>query len=402
MLSGGAAAAEPVPDCFGRTPTIVGTPGDDRLRGTDGRDVIHALGGVDDVTGGRGNDLICLGDGGSEPSEILEVARGGSGDDRISGGPGADVGYGGPGADRLSGGPGWDNLSGGRGHDRTSDSAGPNGYFYGGPGRDTLVGSDDRDEFSDDLGNDTILAGGGNDQIVLENGGPGEVDEIDGGEGPDVIWIGDHDAQEPLTIDLEAGVASGAALGTDNLTSIEDVLAWCDPCDITGSEAPNHISGNTGVIRGLGGDDELQGPDVDGGEGNDLLLGGTGDEELRGGPGNDAFIPYEGSNLIAGGEGSDTVRYTDAVEVDLAAGTGSRRGGGSVDTLASIENVWGSGARDRIFGDDGDNVLFGDWPERGFGGNDDYIDGRGGTDVIDGVRGTDTCVNGETVTRCEA
>ncbi|HEV2757631.1 MAG TPA: calcium-binding protein [Actinomycetota bacterium] len=401
MVVGGATAARAVPDCFGRTPTIVGTADDDKLAGTPGPDVIHALGGIDRVDGGRGDDVICLGEGGSEPSEILELARGGSGDDRISGGRGADVILGGPGDDRLEGGVGWDNIRAGWGRDRTTDSGGPNGYFYGGPGRDTMIGSDDRDQFSDDDGNDTIVARDGNDQIVLENGGAGEVDDVDGGAGPDIIWIGDHDAQEHLTIDLQAGVATGEALGTDNLTSIEDVLAWCDPCEVTGSDAANDVSVNTGVVRGLGGNDSLQGEEVDGGDGDDYLSGGFGDDDLRGGPGDDTFVPYEGDNRVDGGDGSDTIRYTQAVEVDLAAGTGTRQDGDDDDTLVSIENAWGSGAGDVIYGNDGDNVLFGDWPETGYGGGNDYIDGRGGTDTIDGVRGADVCVNGEDVKRCE-
>ncbi len=394
-----AATAAAVERCFGRVPTIVGTAGNDRLVGTEGRDVIQALGGVDDVKGGLGDDLICLGDGGSEPSEILEVARGGAGDDRISGGAGADVALGNTGNDRLVGDEGWDNLRGGRGHDVATDSAGPNGYLYGGPGRDRLVGSEQRDEFSDDKGNDTIVALGGDDQIVLENGG---VDRIDAGEGSDIIWIGDFDAQEHLEIDLQEGIAQGEDLGTDHLTSVEDVLAWCDPCDVTGSAAANDLTAGSGVIRGLGGDDTLRGQDLHGGDGDDLLYGGTPDDELRGGPGDDSFVPYEGDNTVDGGDGSDTVRFTDRVEVDLAAGTARRRGGDWADTLLSIENVWGSGAGDRIFGDDGDNVLLGDWPERGLGSGDDYIDGRGGTDALNGRGGQDTCVNGEDVENCEA
>jgi Ca2+-binding RTX toxin-like protein len=44
-------------------PTIVGTPGNDRLVGTPGRDVIHALEGSDVVRALEGRDVICGGDG---------------------------------------------------------------------------------------------------------------------------------------------------------------------------------------------------------------------------------------------------------------------------------------------------------------------------------------------------
>ena len=49
--------------CNGKTPTIVGTPGNDTLRGTSRADVIQGLGGNDTISGGGGNDTICGGEG---------------------------------------------------------------------------------------------------------------------------------------------------------------------------------------------------------------------------------------------------------------------------------------------------------------------------------------------------
>ncbi|WP_432561266.1 ExeM/NucH family extracellular endonuclease [Kineococcus sp. SYSU DK003] len=93
---------EPVtPTCQGLEATIVGTGGDDVLRGTNGADVIVGLGGDDVITGGNGDDVVC----------------GGDGDDRISGGNGNDVLLGGAGEDRLAGDNGSDELYGGAGED---------------------------------------------------------------------------------------------------------------------------------------------------------------------------------------------------------------------------------------------------------------------------------------------
>ncbi|WP_432542169.1 ExeM/NucH family extracellular endonuclease [Kineococcus sp. SYSU DK002] len=94
--------------CGGLTPTIVGTPGDDVLTGTNGRDVIAGLGGDDVVTGGNGDDVLCGGDGD-------DVLRGGNGDDVLLGGAGDDALHGENGSDRLSGGAGDDVLDQGRG-----------------------------------------------------------------------------------------------------------------------------------------------------------------------------------------------------------------------------------------------------------------------------------------------
>lgn len=58
-----APSAQAVATCFGQTPTIVGTEGDDTLNGTAGDDVIVGLGGNDVIRGLEGNDTICAGAG---------------------------------------------------------------------------------------------------------------------------------------------------------------------------------------------------------------------------------------------------------------------------------------------------------------------------------------------------
>ena len=85
------------PTCQGKSATIVGTPGKDKLTGTKKADVIVALGGADKVSGGGGNDVVCAG----------------AGDDTVQGGPGKDTLRGEQGKDRLVGGAGKDRLVGG-------------------------------------------------------------------------------------------------------------------------------------------------------------------------------------------------------------------------------------------------------------------------------------------------
>lgn len=94
--------------CHGQAPTLLGTSGDDVLRGTAADDVIAALGGDDRIFGMAGNDTAC----------------GGSGDDRIGGGAGGDALLGGQDDDRLRGRGGSDVLRGGQGDDRGSGGAG--------------------------------------------------------------------------------------------------------------------------------------------------------------------------------------------------------------------------------------------------------------------------------------
>jgi hypothetical protein len=67
-------AVEP-PTCAGKTATIVGTPGRDRLVGSSSGNVIAGLGGRDVIRGKGGRDILC----------------GGGGRDTLIGGPGRDT-----------------------------------------------------------------------------------------------------------------------------------------------------------------------------------------------------------------------------------------------------------------------------------------------------------------------
>ena len=75
---------------------IVGTPGPDRLNGTDGDDIIIGLGGNDRIGGKKGNDIICGGEG-------RDVSRGQDGNDGIDGGNGNDILFRQDGKDRIVG-----------------------------------------------------------------------------------------------------------------------------------------------------------------------------------------------------------------------------------------------------------------------------------------------------------
>jgi hypothetical protein len=72
--------------CGGRTATIVGTNGDDRIIGTNGNDVIAGLGGDDLILGLRGNDIIC----GNAGNDVIN-AMGGSAHQSLYGGGGKDL-----------------------------------------------------------------------------------------------------------------------------------------------------------------------------------------------------------------------------------------------------------------------------------------------------------------------
>ena len=90
--------------CKGKPATILGTDRNDVRTGSQGQDVIVALGGNDTLSGLADNDVIC----------------GGSGKDTVKGGGGQDTLLGQKGKDKLRGGGGADLCNGGKGKDTAS------------------------------------------------------------------------------------------------------------------------------------------------------------------------------------------------------------------------------------------------------------------------------------------
>ncbi|WP_167737678.1 M10 family metallopeptidase C-terminal domain-containing protein, partial [Sphingomonas parva] len=104
---------------------------------------------------------------------------------------------------------------------------------------------------------------------------------------------------------------------------------------------------------------------LDGGAGNDLLVGTLADDLLNGGSDNDtaSFV-----NAFSGGS-------TTGVTVDLnVQGVAQNTVAAGSDTLSGIENLVGSGLNDTLTGD----------------GNDNVIEGGLGNDVLAGGAGVDT------------
>jgi hypothetical protein len=172
---------------------------------------------------------------------------------------------------------------------------------------------------------------------------------------------------------------------------------------IDGGAGDDTLTGHDATVRGGPGNDRLTGASGEGGDGNDILVGtggadnltgGPGADELQGGAGDDVLngdggpTGYEvGTDLIDGGQGADTVSYESRlspVEVDIAAKVAG--GPGESDVLQSVENATGGAGVDRLVGDDARNVL-----AAGFGcpyetpsNGEDIVLGGGGNDIVRG------------------
>jgi Ca2+-binding RTX toxin-like protein len=162
---------------------------------------------------------------------------------------------------------------------------------------------------------------------------------------------------------------------------------------INGDNRNNTLVGTNraDVMDGKGGDDTVSGRD-----GADDLRGSAGFDRLFGERGNDTLTGGLDDDLMVGGPGTDTASYEQVgtpLVLSLTEGTAFSAAVGT-DTLDEIENVRGTKQGDGIAGDDGPNVI------RGLGGNDSGnftvdgefvsgLEGRLGDDIIYGDDGND-------------
>jgi Ca2+-binding RTX toxin-like protein/uncharacterized protein affecting Mg2+/Co2+ transport len=434
---------------YGGNDTISGGDGDDILEGGDGDDVIRTGNNSywdDRVVGGTGNDTIdfetgqgyytldysnlgspitadmtalTIDKGAAGTDTLVNVANidfngggglgivGSSGDDTFQGasaGYGFVQYYGNGGNDTIIGGSDYERLSynnassgvtvvmnGSRSGTTTNDGFGGTDTFTG---IDEIRGSDHDDVFT---------GGSGNDRFITRRGD----DIVDGGAGYDTVRY-DRSGVDAMTIDLDAGTASGVWRGeafTDTLSNIEEVRGSRDGDDVmSGSAADERFRGRGGddILDGRGGSDRLDGEDgndvliggdgddnlsggndndiLNGGAGHDSLRGDSGDDTISGGDGHDWIMENAGDDVIDGGAGFDTVTYVDNASSAITY-TGGNGGAANIvtgsstgtDTLTNIERVEGTNFNDTFNGGD----------------SDERFDAMGGSDIINGGAGHD-------------
>ncbi len=268
----------------------------------------------------------------------------------ISGTSGPDTLYGSNGVDVISGLGGDDTIVGRQGQD----------VICGGAGVDTVSYAGQYTPVTAYVG-ETDPNSGVSDLIA------GDVENLDGGSGPDVL--------------VGPGVLHGGD-GADILTGDYDGAI------LYGGFGDDRLVGGLGndSLFGDGGDDVLVGD-----EGDDAMSGGSGDDILRGGADVDQLDGGFDADVLVGGSGIDTVTYgTRTIWVNVTIGGGGDDDGsrqdGTVDerdrVRGSVENVVGGAGGDLLIGNEADNDLTG-----GLGA--DEMHGGDGTDRLraqDGIK----------------
>ena len=292
-----------------------GGTGGDRLEGNGGDDMFFlspgdAPGEVDSADGGDGFDTLDF--SGLLQSAIFVDLAIGSADGGGAGGAGRtgilemevvitdDFG------DRLLG-DDLANIFDARGGDDTLDGRAGNDVLTGGGGADRFVftqapGAAHADRVSDFVS--------GTDKIELKMSVPGLGPQGDFAPGDNRFWASAsgtaHDADDRIVYNTSTGElyfdADGNGAGAAQLVAILEGAPALQAPDLHNASA---------IIQGGEGDDSLVGtnnPDsISGAGGNDTLAGGEGSDTLDGGAGDDSLVGGRGFDQLLGGDGSDVL-----------------------------------------------------------------------------------------------
>ncbi|KQT48569.1 hypothetical protein ASG47_09540 [Devosia sp. Leaf420] len=345
--------------------TLNGGGGDDTLSGGGGNDTLNGGTGADLMSGGTGDDTYVvdnIGDGvtelSAEGTDLVQssvtytlgnnvenltltgsaaiTGRGNELNNTIIGNSGANVLNGGDGNDILIGGAGADSLNGGNGTDTASYETSSIGLTI----KTASPSSSTGDAAGDTFSSIEILKGTAfDDEIVFVGDGV----TLHGGDGNDNL--------------IADGIGNTIYGGAGN-----DLMRAKD--------GPDVLNGGNDVLDGGSGNDEMYGLG-----GNDMMIGGTGDDAMMGGMGNDTYVVDSASDLVVenAGEGTDlvqtTVSYTLADNVENMTLLGS----GSI-------NATGNALSNVLLGNAGANTLNG-------AGGADTMSGGGGNDlyVVDNI-----------------
>lgn len=353
-----------------------------------------------------------------------DLLAGGAGADVLDGTAGNDVIRGGGGDDTLTGGLGDDVIYGGAGNDVAVFSGSLSDYQFGREpgGAITVTATGTTGEGVDRLFGVERLYFAGEDLYVDISDpslGLSALDiEVDAGQGSEGL----QNALDALALDgdsltLGSGDYAGAQASVSKSTSISFagatnmVLQAAEDAGsveltISGDGAVDVNGNSSGFMlnaRGFSGNGSYAG-----GDGNDGMFGGSGDERF-------GLSHGGGQNIVDGGEGYDSITLTSAVSgvvVDLSAGPALSADfadewvGGDSTLRAALESYIGQGygieyhasetdphSSALLFGIDGivgsrhDDLLIGS--ESG-----NVFEGAGGNDLIIGKGGVDVAVFG--------
>lgn len=256
------------------------------------------------VFGQGGNDIITL----NEANGALPRANlfGGAGNDVLTGGSGADMLFGQADNDTLLGKGGTD-------------------FLFGGSGNDVLTGGDGDDQVFGESGDDRLIWNPGDDTDLFEGGAGIDTAEVNGGNGAEQFTLTANgtrvrlDRLDPAPFSIDAGTMERFVVnmnGGDDSFSATGNLAALVQITVDGGTGNDRILGSNGADLLIGGDgDDF----IDGQQGNDTVFLGAGHDLFQ-------WDPGDGSDTVEGQGGEDRMLFNGsaASEIFTVSANGSR------------------------------------------------------------------------------
>lgn len=239
---------------------------------------VFGLGGSDTITLNEANGAL--------PRSIL---FGGEGNDVVTGGSSTDMIFGQGGNDTLLGKGGAD-------------------LMFGGLGNDVLTGGDADDQVFGEAGDDRMIWNPGDDTDLNEGGAGNDTVEVNGGNGTESFTTTANgmrvrfDRLNPAPFSIDIGTSENLVVnmnGGDDSFSATGNLAALIKITVDGGTGNDVILGSNGadLLRGGDGDDF-----VDGQQGNDTAFLGAGDDVFQ-------WDPGDGSDIVEGQDGRDRMLF---------------------------------------------------------------------------------------------
>jgi Ca2+-binding RTX toxin-like protein len=222
-----------------------------------------------------------------------------------------------------------------------------NDTLIGGVGTDTLIGGDGNDNFYGGIGIDNLIGGVGDDTYFIDH--LGDIITEATGEGTDTIssslsyTLGNN--VENLTLTGIDNYLNGTGNALDNIITLSTTTANFGAIIDGGAGNDTIVGGlNSTYSTYTGGDGN---DSITGGNGNlNFFSGGAGNDTLIGGSGRESFDPGTGADSIDGGIGEDYFSIdnsTDTVanNINYTTLTNGTIIGGANDgtTFKNVENI---------------------------------------------------------------
>ena len=247
--------------------------------------------------------------------------------------PRADL-FGAAGNDVLTSGSGNDQLFGESGNDTLLGKGGFD-FLFGGNDNDTLTGGDADDQAFGQSGNDRMIWNPGDDTDLNEGGAGTDSVEVNGGNGAEQFTTTANgtrvrfDRLNPAPFAIDIGTSENLVLnanGGDDSFSATGNLAALIKITVDGGTGNDQLLGSNGIDILLGGD----GNDfVDGQQANDVGFLGAGNDTFQ-------WDPGDGSDVVEGQDGTDEMLFNGSAANERMEASAN---GGRVRFTRDIANI---------------------------------------------------------------